>query len=273
MPVTVLLVEGQLDSQILSRILQPGPNIEPGGSRGSLAPQARERRRDKRVNACYIRDRDFDYEPPEDRSRPDVDRYSGDPAKGEVLGWRWCRHEIESYLLEPRIVANATRWAVAEFTSTLIDAGRRIAEYTAVRWSLGLARKRLADVRHIKTRPQPEDRDIWLPADLSLDTNVEAAAVLLEEWRRRTSVPDETAIREDCRVRAGQLAGLGVAEEVLTWHSGKDLFAALREPLRQRLGIEPETLRIRLRDWFRDDPEDAIQLLPEWVALHRALTA
>lgn len=273
MPVTLLLVEGELDVELLSPILQPGPAVERGGSKGSLAPKTRDRREEKRIHACYLRDRDFDYEPPADTSAPSIDKYfkKDDEPEEAVLGWRWCRHEIESYLLDPPLVAAATGWPIAQFTSALVNAGQHIAEYTACRWELGQIRHYLAEVKLVNSRPQPKDNEFWLPADITLDTNARAIFTLLSDWRRDTSVPDETDIREACQSRAKRLAGLTTTDEVLCWHGAKDLLAALEGSIRQRLRIAPASLRIRLRDWVRDHPEDAIQLFPEWLALRSAL--
>lgn len=67
MPITRLFVEGNLDSEILTALLQGRPIVQRGGSKNSLRPQAIGERRQNKVDAGYLRDRDFDSEPSEDR--------------------------------------------------------------------------------------------------------------------------------------------------------------------------------------------------------------
>jgi len=96
MPVSTLLMEGTLDGVVLNPVLAGNPTIETGCSKGSLGPRCLDQRRNGIPNVCYLRDRDYDYEPPPVLTEPIVDRVSA----GVTLGWRWCRHEIENYLLE-----------------------------------------------------------------------------------------------------------------------------------------------------------------------------
>jgi hypothetical protein len=55
-----LFVEGTLEFQILTPILQGNPLLQQGGSKYSLKPRALTERRDHKVVAGYLRDRDFD---------------------------------------------------------------------------------------------------------------------------------------------------------------------------------------------------------------------
>jgi hypothetical protein len=112
MPVAKLFVEGNLESEVLYSILAGTPVLQKGGSKNSLKPRARAERAENRVAAGYLRDRDFDFDPPEDLSRPTVDC----EENGIPIGWRRCRHELENYLLEPGMVGEATSWDVAEIS-------------------------------------------------------------------------------------------------------------------------------------------------------------
>jgi hypothetical protein len=94
MPVSRLLVEGKLDIEILAALFGGRPPVDIGGSKQSLAPRVRNERQGGNANVYYLRDRDFDYDPADDLSQPVVDRTHA----GIVLGWRWCRHEMENYL-------------------------------------------------------------------------------------------------------------------------------------------------------------------------------
>ncbi len=100
MPVNLLIVEGNLDNEILTMVFAGEPAVKTGGSKNGLAPQARYEREKNRVKVAYLRDRDFDHEPSPDYHTITIDRQDGDT----VLGWRWARHEIENYLLDPAIV-------------------------------------------------------------------------------------------------------------------------------------------------------------------------
>jgi len=97
MPVNKLLVEGELDQQLLSAVCKGDPFVEAAlASKNALAPRVRDERRKGLQGVFYLRDRDYDTEPPTDITSPSKD--DGD------LGWRWCRHSIENYMLDPLIV-------------------------------------------------------------------------------------------------------------------------------------------------------------------------
>ncbi len=154
MSVSVLLVEGKLDAEVLSPVLGTLPvrvTLEAVGSKSSLKPRARDRRQGPvGVSTCYVRDRDFDFDPPVDSSQPTVDSRQ---ETGGVLGWRWSRHELENYLLEPRLVEAATGWSAADFERELLAAARNLQHYNAARWAVGIARRSLPPFNDLPTRP------------------------------------------------------------------------------------------------------------------------
>lgn len=273
MPGRVLFVEGELDAQVLGFLAaRTGVSVERGGPKSSLAPKARERREKGEsgvaaVLAWYVRDRDFDFDAPEQRDRLAVDRRQD----GDVLGWRWCRHSIESYLLDPRVVEAATGWPVVQYTEALRLAGRRIAGYTAVRWALGSARAKIDAVRLPTTLPwiAGQGREFWLPGDLSLAANKAEGIARVREWRDAVAAPDDAGMGALAEGYFDRLDGLASAEDVLTWHSGKDLLAALTPWRWQGRTIEAGTLRVRLRDWVREHVDEALSYFPEWSELSR----
>lgn len=273
MPVAVLLVEGDLDVAVLNAVKPVGgPVIEKAGSKDSLPHEVRRRREGlKKVDARYLRDRDFDFEPPGDTLQPTVDRVDRNDAD-VVLGWRWCRHAIESYLLGPGLVAAATDWAEAEFAAALVDAGRRIAHYTAARWVLGLLRERVMGAKLLANRPRLRN-EIKLPEDRSPEGCVSWMLDTTRDWRERVDRPTDDEAREEHHRRATALLALDQPTDVLLWHSGKDLLAALAEPLKGRARPNnPKELCSHLRDFIREAPEAALEHLPEWGALFRGLT-
>lgn len=99
MPIAKLFIEGYLEAEVLNPILHGDPVLQQGGSKYSLKPRARAERKENKVIAGHLRDRDFDFDPPADTSKPTV---GGEDNNGP-FGWRWCRHEIENYLIEPAI--------------------------------------------------------------------------------------------------------------------------------------------------------------------------
>jgi len=116
MPIAKLFIEGNLEAEVLNPILQGNPVLQRGGSKNSLKPRARAERRDNKVAAGYLRDRDFDFDPPVDISKPTVDSEDN----GIPFGWRWCRHEIENYLIDPVIVSEADDAFVADVAKILL---------------------------------------------------------------------------------------------------------------------------------------------------------
>ncbi len=70
---------------------------------------------------------------------------------------------------------------------------------------------------------------------------------------------------------SSQLLASEEPDDVLAYHSGKDLLAALEPTIvRHSLG-NPAASRATLRDWIRTHPAQTLDLLPEWSALLRHL--
>ena len=154
MPVSRLLAEGKLDIAVLGSLMAGVTTIDPRpGSKGGLKPRASDIRTDTGRTACYIRDRDFDFVPPADMTCPTIDAV----IAGATLGWRWSRHEIENYLIDPGLVHAAFGWDRATFEGQLVEAARRIKYYQAARWTVGQSRSILPPFRlefctYLKTR-------------------------------------------------------------------------------------------------------------------------
>ena len=273
MPVNTLLVEGELDATVLRAVLPAQILIEQGGSKGSLKPQARERRRAKSVDVCYVRDRDFDYDPPATYAAPVEDSRLSSPG-GPVLGWRWCRHEMESYLLEPRLVEAATKWPESAYLQVLSDAARRIAEYTAARWAVGIARRSLPPFRELSSRPGDLTNEIKLPTDCSSESCARWAREHVAAFLARiqpTLSPE--AVEKSLAEHKSKLGALTSAEDLLVWHAGKDLLAAMSPDLPRPYTGHPKVFLRDLQNWVRDSSPHALALFPEWQALATALKA
>lgn len=273
MPVDVLIVEGELDEQVLFPLKPAGLTLVRGDSKGSLAPKARDRRRQQNVRACYLRDRDFDFDPPADLGAPTVDAHDRQESPATVLGWRWCRHAIEGYLLEPGLVEAATGWPQAEYERQLLAAAAHIRHYTAARWAVGIARRSLPPMSELATRPALTN-EIKLPADCGeagCDAWAHAHVASFLAQIDQTLTPAAVAV--SLADKKALLAGLTSPQEVLLWHSGKDLLAALAPALPARFKNQPVVFLRTLRDWVRDNSAPALALFPEWQALLQALKA
>lgn len=264
MPVSVLLVEGELDRALLGAVLAGRPVVERGGSKGALKPKAQDLRA-KRTQAAYLRDRDFDFLPPEAANEPEIDALAPD---GTVLGWRWRRHEIESYLLEPSLVAAATAWSEPAWRDALLAAARRIAPYQAARQTIGLARKALPPYHDLQTRPDELKNELQLPDPLDEARCAAWAVAQIDRYFDRLAEHLGPAAARDAldQAHARWQGQPETTEQALRWCSGKDLLAALTPWLAER-DLTPGGLRARLRDHVVRDPEAALVHLAEWQGL------
>ncbi|WP_257460329.1 hypothetical protein [Archangium lipolyticum] len=274
MPVALLFVEGDLDAEVLTALLVTPPlrvAVTKGGPKGSLPPKARDERK-KNVRACYLRDRDFDFDPPANLGHPTVDRIAD--SSGNVLGWRWCRHELESYLLEPRLVSLATGWDEASYSAELMKAAKHLQSYTAARWAVGIARRSMPPTAELPTRPDTLQNEIKLPSDCGEAACFNWARDHIEAFRQKVEPAlASMTIAASLAERSRRLAAQTSIEDVLVWHSGKDLLAALEPAISRRPENNPVVFRRRLRDWVRNNPAAAVAIFPEWRALLDQLSA
>lgn len=275
MPVTTLFVEGDLDAQLLAPFLAGSPAIEKGGSKNALAPRIRQERERKFQGAMpdprYLRDRDFDFLPELSTDHPIEDKSDG----GLALGWRWARHEIESYMLEPHFVAQRLGVDKEFYESALVDAARRIKCYQAARWSIGQARIQLPPAYEFSTSPDDRNgREFYLPD--ALDRGC------LREWTRgharsfleriSPELDDGKIAREfDNFLSRFSDDFLKRPENVLVWFSGKDFMKALEPWLSANKFILAGVFRIQLRDWMARHVEEVAEHLPEWRAFRDLL--
>jgi len=270
MPVTQLLVEGHLDVQLLSPFLCGSPVVTMEGSKTTLASLARGLRRSQKSTAiCYLRDRDFDYEP-DPIGKLTLDKKAED---GSPLGWHWSRHEIESYLLEPNVVAAAVKWPASEYIPALKEAALSIFDYEAARWVIGAIRSHLPPNYKLQTRPE-KLANYQLPKDITAMASRAWMCQEIASFRDGLYFHlEESTIRqvfeEKQRFLKKTVLSSSDSEQTLSWFSGKDLLAALREKLLARFGKEmsPAKFVERIAAWVGDNPILALPLLPEWKQL------
>lgn len=270
MPVTKLFVEGNLDIELLNPILGGAPMLQQGGSKNSLKPRTLTENNEGNVFAGYLRDRDFDYDPPADLSKPTVDY----ERNGIPIGWRWCRHEIENYLIEPALIGEAMKFPVDDIENALGNAASKIRVYEAVRWTIGTVRRALPPHYELNTRPDAVKKGIELPSVLDATSLNDWVLNTIETYRNRfTTVTDEETVHYTLKGFIARFDDDFIKDvcDILLWFSGKDILAGLAEWLMEK-GIEnPGLFRASLRDWVIANPERTLELLPEWKGLTEML--
>lgn len=218
MPIAKLFVEGNLDAEILNPILRGSPLLHQGGTKYSLRPRALSDRRENRVTAGYLRDRDFDFDPPDNLTTPTVDASDGSIP----FGWRWCRHEIENYLLEPALVNAALGWPLAEIIQALAASASIIRAYQAARWTVGIARRSLPPAYELETRPEGLN-EIALPLVLSIEDVRQWAMENIQTHRDRIEYATNSATVQqhfDSFVERFNANFLSDPANALLWFSG-----------------------------------------------------
>jgi hypothetical protein len=270
MPVTLLLVEGDLDAQVLASFLPV--QVVPVGEKGSLRPEA-SRHRKRGVVASYLRDRDFDFEPSSDgNSGPHQDASS---SQGDILGWRWQRHQLESYLLDPVIVARALGGEREAYESALKNAANTIRHYQAARWVVSTARRTLPPLRHLPNRPSELTHELEIPSSVNESECFDWAIDHLNKFYKtvqRVMAPRHLKVHIESRKSFFNQSFPRSAVEALTWCSGKDLLAQLRAWLVEQGYDHPSRFREHLRDWVIDNSTEALKLLPEWDCLRELVS-
>jgi len=272
MPVTKLLVEGDLDSTLLFALVggSDGPLIERAGSKDSLGPQVRKLHTKNLLGARYLRDRDFDSLPPSDLTRPTDDKYQ----EHQILGWRWTRHAIESYMIEPHFVALCLGVDQGSYESALIDAARKIRFYQAARWTIGQARTQLPPSYKFGTSPDDRSGEFYLPEELESKGQRNWARIHAKGFLERVSpILDEPRIVQVYDEFSDRFIDdfHQDPQNILIWFSGKDLMKAL-EPWLLGCGVSSASVfRTYLRDWMTSHIEDVAAHLSEWRALRELL--
>jgi hypothetical protein len=208
-----LALEGLKGDIPLAEAIGPRPT----GSKEDVKVRVRHARRDK-VRAFSVRDRDF-----LDRSRVDEMRWKALRADWRTAEpWPLSRHAIESYLLDPRFLAQALPSRTEAQWRTLLD---EMAE--ARKWT-DLLRAALVDLRWRISRVE------WAGTDSLLASRDEALTELSLRFAQ-TRAAIEAALREpDARAKFESLEKDFAADGPLVHRvDGKRLLKALDERLVQ----------------------------------------
>jgi hypothetical protein len=260
MAVNKLFVEGELDSEWLNVLLGGTPGIEIGGSKSELPHLVR---RDKNKYSWFLRDDSPGNEPTR------MQNFRGN----DLRGYRWRRHELENYLIDPVLVEVALGVARPETEAAIQGAAEKVRNYEAARWVLGQTRAGLPHQGMLATR-YAGTGDYQLPGDLG--------EVGMCDWLKNQTAPireqtavllDEAATLHRFAEFQSKLDGLDVAG-VLVWYSGKDLLAAMIPFFESKIPSckQPDDVLRKLADW-RGRPSSLEGLFPEWDMLKALLLA
>jgi len=257
-----LFVEGELDSNLLGSLPLSGWTVQAlkDGGKGALKPRTKsERDYNTHFASYYIRDRDFDYEPSGTLGPHEV---------GDGMGYRWSRHEIENYIIDPLIVVEATGLDWNAYQAALMDAGKMIQHYQASRWAIGLVRRKLPFPYTLDTRPDDiKAVEFRLPPALDRESRKQWALGHSETYKNivadclaQKSV-EEIFEEKDFFFQSNEFMA---TENILLWFSGKDLLTSLHDWLAVNGMGEPASFRIKIRDWMQRNSPKVLALLPEW---------
>jgi hypothetical protein len=209
-------------------------------------------------NHIFLRDRDFDFDP---------DMNAG-PHKIDEIGYRWSRHEIENYMIDPSIVQEATQLDREQYEDALIDAGSKIYHFEAARWSVGIVRRGLPPFYVLETHPSNIDPDRFaLPENPDYEWCKTWAEKNIQGHKEKTDgclISAHVIDAFDEKVTRFSSEDFMTVDNILLWFSGKDLLAGMRQWLQENDQEAPGTFRTRLRDWMIKTPEKVLTILKEW---------
>lgn len=271
MPVTQLYVEGSLDQRLLTGVLSGQVAVAARGTKDDLPHIVRREIDDGKTGIAYLRDRDFDSEPP---SAPAGEIRVDRKLHAAALGYRWDRTEIENYLLEPAIASTALKIDPAEWSGELVKAAAQLHAYTAGRWTIGQLRARTRRITKLNTHPDElSGKAFPLPKSLAeadvrtwLTTTVtQVTAAVAKEF-------DVTAVTQQFEQHKAMLAGKS-GGEILRWYSGKNLFGVLAGYFQSKGINNSADAMERVVAWLETPPGMAVATsnLPEWSNLAAVL--
>lgn len=270
MPVSLLFCEGGAaspDVRLLGLILRgAGVEVAPAGGKDGFRSLVRSWRGLAEVEArgprvCGIIDGDFPRHPGA-WSAPLEDAplqwKVRENAAEVVLGWRWCRKEIENYFVDPAVLQRAFKWddqARQSYTDHLEIVFSGLEVVTAARMAL------------TASAPQRVRVETELPLDLSPDQAEEALAQRAKDHSEGASLDAAGLVRvfqdvlPDCR-RGGKFR-----QHALSTFAGKNILSRIQNTagfdraLKRRDALFETILEALARD------VSPHSWLPEWSGL------
>ena len=219
--------------------------------------------------SCYLRDRDFDFEPSSGGiTQPDQDKI----VDNVVHGYRWKRTDIEGYLLEPQLVAAAIVNDGTDAQTELVSAAAALRDYEAARWTVAQSKMHLPGKGIIQTRPVTLRTQYEVPANLSEPESWNwiktVASDFLSKANAALNEPELQNRYQSYRAKLNRAHWL----DVLLWYSGKDLLSQMTALRNQLRCPQPADFCSKMATWIQKNPSQAEAFLPEWVELRRTLT-
>lgn len=278
MPIAELLVEGKIDVEIINAIKSESMLpfvVQKEGTKGTLNIIASKKRKERgKDNIYYLRDRDYDFDVDVALKVPQPIEFNDNGAK-KIVGWHWCRHEIENYLLEPEILSASCGASVDEVKEEIKKAAIYLRFYQASRWTIGVSKRKgmLPPPFDLSTKPKEiakEKKDFLIIEDCSKESCL--------NWVRNDSKEFlskfENALNEievEKRyyeyVTEFSITNCENIDWVLHMFSGKDLFTALSTWFKKIRLNHPSEARERIISWIIDNPTKSIEAINEWQRL------
>jgi len=282
--VALLLCEGRdqaakgevgaaIDSTLLRLCLAGRCLVRGEGSKDSMRDSVLGNRRSG-IRAAAVTDGDFVPAWPGSPAEPVVSlrRWNHRFNEADVLlGWRWPRHEIENYLLDPALVETALGQIPPNFEEALEEARDQIACYQAARAALALSRpkgkmrilstwgKRLGSGKH------------WMPdkSGLSEDACRKSIEERINEYGERRSISVDEVLQRMDELMPDYQAGGSRYRDYLRAYSGKDLLWQLAGWLRGTSHNNPTKFCHELLSELAGQVFDPASLFSEWAELQR----
>lgn len=266
-----LYVEGKTDVEIINAIKAASDHsvlIEGKGPKDKLPQWVLNERTIQKREIYMLRDRDFDFDVPNGIHCPQPYSYSN-----EHVGWYWCRHEIENYLLEPALVCNAVpKLKQEDYIRALTSAAISIRYYIAARWTIGISKRKTHIPPYYSLRTKPESRsEFKLPNDLGDLAAQQWMHQEAREFRNKVElVLGEQVLTEKYSFfkESFSLEKCSDIPWILHTFPGKDLFAGLSSWLAEQK-LDQGRLKGQIIHFVTRNPERAVSLFPEWRELIR----
>lgn len=273
MPVSKLLCEGVAgspDIRVLRSItLGITLNIEPSGSKYGLGTKTRTYREIIGGSVIAgIRDSDFD----RDHIPP-----TGQPREWRIennslwLGWYWERSEIESYLIDPIVVAHslgANSPDMDVYRAALQTSAESLAEYTAARVALSRSRGRALPLPNSWGESAGLDEHRLPINRTELDCRNQTTAIVADYAQR---IQESEVLERFDMVLPDCLPGGIRLQYAMNCFSGKDLLCGMRVALEGMGFPSLRVFRERILNGIETSSEDVWTWLPEWDMLRNQI--
>jgi len=269
--VKVLYCEGEsksLDIRVLSTLLPRTCVVKAVGSK-RIIPQrvlgAREANQSA-LKVAGIKDRDFDASASAPTHQPH-NWYVTDHQKKVQIGWYWERKEIENYLIDPTVVKRALGSKappLTEYRTALQTSAHLIADYTAARIALSLARIQIVPLNNFWGEEREKAYHFPKNKGLKGENCRNQIRNLIKHYEQNLIMPELKVVNQFEELRQDCQAGGCRYQHFLTYFSGKDLLYGMRDQLRKFDFSSPVVFRGQIIKGIEESEEPVWTWLPEW---------